>query len=307
MYFFKVLRPINLMIILFTMIGGAVHLFSTNTYQYIRFNTVDFGLLIFSTLLIAGAGNLINDYFDIKADRINKPSKLIIGKYIKKRWAILLHWIFNGVAVGISIYLSFKYQSLWFVFVYVVTGNLLWYYSTTLKKRAVYGNLVIAAMTALIPFLVILFFKVSNESNEAHSPYHSDTWSTDLNYKFLYLLALCAFLTNMAREIIKDIEDMKGDLAIQVKSLPMLIGENKAYWLAVLIAQMSGVACLISFIFFKNTFTVNDSIWIILVLCGVLNLLLFIFPLIKKTTIKHCSLLLKVSLFLGICSLYFSS
>ena len=80
MKFIKLLRPINLLIIVFTMIGGAYHISSTNYFQFIRFNAIDFGLLIFSTLLIAGAGNIINDYFDIKADRINKPKKIIIGK-----------------------------------------------------------------------------------------------------------------------------------------------------------------------------------------------------------------------------------
>ena len=306
MNFFKVLRPINLLIIIFTMIGGAVYLFSTNSYQYVRFNAFDYSLLIFSTLLIAGAGNIINDYFDIKADRINKPKAIIIGKYIKKRWAILSHWIFNGLAVAISIYLSVKYQTLWFVFIHVVSGNLLWFYSIRLKKKLIIGNIVVAMMTGLIPCLTIIFFKVSNETNNIFSPYHADSWSIFINYNLLYLLAFCAFILNFSREIIKDIEDMKGDKAIHVKSLPMVIGEQKAYWLAALIAQLSGTSCLLAFFYFKTAFTNELIIWVIFFVSGLVNLLLLLIPYIQTLTIKHASLLIKLTLFIGICALYFS-
>ena len=61
----------------------------------------DFFLIVFSTVLIAAAGNIINDYFDVRADRINKPEKLIITKYINRKWAILSHWVLNVIAFGI--------------------------------------------------------------------------------------------------------------------------------------------------------------------------------------------------------------
>jgi len=306
MHLLRVLRPINLAIIVFTMLGAAYFILSTNSYQFVRFHVIDFSLLIFSTILIAAAGNIINDYFDIKADRINKPDSLIIGKYIKKRWAILLHWIFNGVAVAISLYLSVKYESLWFIFIHVVSGNLLWFYSLKLKKKVIIGNIVIAIMTGIIPLLTVIFFKVSNESNSEFSPYHADTWSVFINYNLIYLVAVCAFFLNLSREIIKDIQDMKGDKEIQVKSLPMVIGEQKAYWLAAAIAQLSGIFCLIAFLYFKSTFTNEPIIWAIFFVSAGINSLLFLFPFIKKLTIKHCSQLIKVSLFIGICALYFS-
>ena len=306
MHLLRVLRPINLSIIVFTMLGAAYFVLSTNSYQFVRFHVIDFSLLIFSTILIAAAGNIINDYFDIKADRINKPGSLIIGKYIKKRWAILLHWIFNGVAVAISLYLSVKYESLWFIFIHVVSGNLLWFYSLKLKKKVISGNIVIAIMTGIIPLLTVIFFKVSNESNSTFSPYHADTWSVFINYNLIDLVAICAFFLNLSREIIKDIQDMKGDKEIQVKSLPMVIGEQKAYWLAAVIAQLSGIFCLIAFLYFKSTFTNEPIIWVIFFVSAGINSLLFLFPFIKTLTIKHCSLLIKVSLFIGICALYFS-
>jgi len=75
--------------------------------------SINFNLFIICTLLIAAAGNTINDYFDVRADLKNKPDQVVIGKKLKKRWAIILHWGFNALAFGISIFLSMYYQT-WF-------------------------------------------------------------------------------------------------------------------------------------------------------------------------------------------------
>ena len=121
-YLFQLIRPLNLVIIAFTM-------YSTRLFLYlyeVKFNAtifqksgeeIDFFLMVFSTLLIAAAGNMINDYFDVKADRVNKPEKLIITKYVKRRVAILNHWILNLIAFSIAIYLSARNNTLWYVFI----------------------------------------------------------------------------------------------------------------------------------------------------------------------------------------------
>ena len=263
-HFIRLIRPINLVIIMITMIGCAYYVHTTNYFQFVRFEPINFTLLIFSTVLIAAAGNIINDYFDIKADKINKPERVVIGKYIKKRWAIALHWIFNAFAVFISIYLSIYYQSLWFVFIQVVIVNLLWFYSLYFKKKILIGNFIIALMTGVIPILVVVFFKVSNESTQAFSPYHSSTWTIYIDYSYIYLLAICAFILNLGREIIKDIEDIEGDKKINVYSLPMHIGKKKALWIAIAICQLSFISCLIALLFFNNSFISNQLMWVIL-------------------------------------------
>ncbi len=108
MNFLKLIRITNLLIIILTMIGVADYLLVMHNYQKVNFNLTHYILLVFSTVLIAAAGNMINDYFDIKADRINKPDRLIVSKYIKKRWVIILHWSFNALAFLIGVYLSYQ-------------------------------------------------------------------------------------------------------------------------------------------------------------------------------------------------------
>ena len=139
-HFLRLIRISNLIIIALTMVGVAFYVLKNNYFLKVDFNYFDFGLLVFSKVIIAAAGNMINDYFDIKADRINKPEKLIISKYMKKRWAIVLHWGLNVVAVITSIYLSLKYNSLLFVFIHILSMNLLWFYSTYFKKKLFIGN-----------------------------------------------------------------------------------------------------------------------------------------------------------------------
>ena len=225
MYFIKLIRPINLAIIVLTMYGVRFYIRTVNYFQKIDDDQIDFFLLVFSTVLIAAAGNIINDYFDVKADRINKPEKLIITKHISRRWAILTHWTLNGIAFSIAIYLSIKYQSLWFVFIHLLSINALWFYSMLFKRKILTGNLLIAMLTALIPILVVIYYKVGNTYHLEHSEFNSDSWVAIIDFRVIYLLSIFAFIQNFAREIVKDAQDIEGDKLIYVKSLPMHIGQ----------------------------------------------------------------------------------
>ncbi|MBK6526503.1 MAG: UbiA family prenyltransferase [Crocinitomicaceae bacterium] len=102
----------------------------------------EFLTLVFSTLLIAAAGNIINDYFDVKADRINKPELLIIDKHIKRRWAIVFNWVFNSVGLLIAMYLGWKYDNWFMAIIPFVTINLLWFYSMYFKRTLILGNVI---------------------------------------------------------------------------------------------------------------------------------------------------------------------
>ncbi|MFN4950836.1 MAG: UbiA family prenyltransferase, partial [Flavobacteriales bacterium] len=100
MSFLRLIRISNLFIIAYTMYG----VWYTQTHNTIP--PYEFILFILFTVIVAGAGNAINDYFDVKSDRINKPEKIVIEKSIKRRWAIIIHWGFNVLALCLSIYLS---------------------------------------------------------------------------------------------------------------------------------------------------------------------------------------------------------
>jgi 4-hydroxybenzoate polyprenyltransferase len=306
-YFLKLIRAKNLLIILMTMIGVAFYLMKNNGFQKVDFHYLDYFLLIFSTMVIAAAGNVINDYFDVKADRINKPEKVIISKFMKPRWAILWHWTFNLIAFLIAVYLSVKYETLIFVFVHLLSINLLWFYSVQLKRKLVISNLIIAFLTALVPLLSIWFFKVLNESSIPFSPYREESWSTYLDYSFVYFLALCAFIQNFAREINKDIHDIQGDLVTHVKSLPMKIGKEKAAYLTIILIQIPLVLFVFGYYLF-DWFEVNKVTMILLLLSGAVNFTSALLYIIKKeSTLTWINHLMKWSMFFGLICLFSNS
>ena len=309
MHFFKLIRPINLAIIVLTMYGVRYYIQTVNYFQKIDDNAVDFFLLVFSTVLIAAAGNIINDYFDVKADRINKPEKLIITKHIKRRWAILIHWIFNGFAFAIALYLSTKYESLWFVFVHLISINTLWFYSMLFKRKVLIGNFMVAGLTALVPLLVVIYFKVGNSFHSQYSEFDSNSWIAIIDYKIIYLLAIFAFIQNFAREIVKDVQDVKGDELIYVKSLPMKIGQfNSLKIVSILLIILPLFYCYTSFSNLTELLGSSDFFVVTapFMAASVLNLiviaLIFIF---KSKHLKLYDALIKISMLIGVSATYY--
>ncbi|MFN5844566.1 MAG: UbiA family prenyltransferase, partial [Flavobacteriia bacterium] len=245
------------------------------------------------------------------ADRINKPEKLIITKHIKRRWAIVTHWTFNGIAFGIAVYLSILYSSLSFVFIHLISINTLWFYSMLFKRKALIGNILIAGLTSMVPLLTMVYFEAGNPSNLSHSEFEPETWGTiiDIDYRLIYVLMAFAFIQNLAREIIKDIQDVKGDELIYVQSLPMLIGQKNSMFL-------SGVLLLILPISFLCYLVVNLDKLIVdnrlsmdtipFALAALVNLILILIMIVNKVNrLKLYDALIKISMLLGVLATFY--
>lgn len=309
MYFLKLIRPVNLAIIVITMYGVRYYIRTVNYFQKVDDDNLDFFLLVFSTVLIAAAGNIINDYFDVKADRINKPEKLIITKHIKRRWAILTHWIFNGIAFSIAVYLSIRYQSLWFVFIHLLSINTLWFYSMLFKRKIIVGNLMVASLTALVPLLVMVYFKVGNSMHLKFSEFDPDSWVAIIDYKFVYLLAIFAFIQNLAREIVKDSQDIKGDKLIYAKSLPMVLGQKRALYLVCFLLMI--LPFFYGYISVDNLdMMIGTSGFLIetlpFLMVSILNLVVILLIFLHKSPkLKLYNYMIKISMLLGILATFY--
>jgi 4-hydroxybenzoate polyprenyltransferase len=200
------------------------------TNQLGEVQSLPFFLLVLSTIMIAAAGNIINDYFDVRADRINKPDRVIIGKYLKRRVAIATHWVINFFAFGIAVYLSWTYNTFWYLFVHLFSINLLWYYSTYFKRQFLIGNIIVAFLTALVPLLVGFYFYHLAQLNQvdlSESAYQNIDQFVGLK-NLILSIAIFAFLINLAREVVKDIEDMEGDKMLKSKTIPIVLGEKNS-------------------------------------------------------------------------------
>jgi len=286
------------------MYGTVYYVKRTSLFIGYSISWMDFVLLVFSTVLIAAAGNIINDYFDVKADRINKPEKLIITKHIKRRWAIVSHWSFNGVAFLIGIYLSIKYNTLSFVFIHLISINLLWFYSMYFKRKPLVGNIMIAFLTALVPILALLFMIYSpNDSNQLADP-SAFGWIMDYDFALIQFITFFAFVQNLAREILKDIQDIEGDKLIYVKSLPMVIGIKKTMVITFLLLALLPIFLMFLFLsqaYLSSSFIFNN--WTFLI-AGVINLFILILIITAKGNFKFYDRLIKISMLLGILSLF---
>lgn len=260
MSLFRLARPLNLAIMVLTMvclrywiIGNIMK--SANIGMEFQLTHLQFGILCLVVVLLAAAGNFINDYFDLKVDRINRPDRVIVGKDVKRRVAMILHQVLNIIAVGLTAFLCWKTKLWGGMLLTVLIATLLWWYSPILKKRAVIGNIVIALCAGLVPVWIAYFDIKTLEIRYTDMLLTSDVintmWYWMIGYGFF------AFILTLAREILKDIEDIEGDKTEHYHTLPINTSESFARYTATIILWVSFLAflCVISYYYMHDKTT----------------------------------------------------
>ncbi len=195
-------------------------------------------LLSLSSVFIAAAGYIINDYFDLDIDRINKPERAVIDKTIRRRSAILWHWALSGVGIAIGAYLSWKIKNVFVVLSDVACVLLLWFYSTTFKKKLLLGNILISFLTAWV--ILVLYLCEFRLHRFVNPDYHG---ALSRIYKFAIVYASFAFVISLVREVVKDMEDREGDSRYGRRTMPVVWGmpASKAFtaaWLLLLVLAL---------------------------------------------------------------------
>lgn len=206
-----------------------------------------FILVVASTVLLAASGYVINDYFDIRIDRINRPDSVIIGNKISRRTALFLHVLLTVTGVFIGLFLAYVARKENYALMYILIPAFLWYYSTTFKRHAVIGNLIISLLTALVPYVVVSIEFAMLARVHGADILQSDACSTAWFWTTGF--AFFAFITNLMREIIKDTEDLKGDKAVGCRTLPITIGVNYTKALVIMMVMGSLVALWLIYFF----------------------------------------------------------
>lgn len=297
--FFKLIRVENLLIIIITQ-WCIKYLVFAPINEFSKFTPVLFTISLLSTLLIAAAGYIINDYFDVKTDKINRPETVVIDVVIKRRWAVILHIIFNGIGLILGLYLAIKCHTLKLLMFQLLSILLLWFYSTHFKKQLLVGNIVVSLLTATIPLMPMVY--------EYYLAGGIDSLSSFLIGDFLKILVIIvlgysafAFLTSFAREVIKDMEDYKGDIQTGCKTMPIVWGiiTSKVVTFFVIVITI-GLLLLASLKFYKE-----KQFMAVYYILGVviLPLMILLIQTIRAKTskdFKMASLLLKFTMLFGI-------
>jgi len=190
----RLTRLWNLIIIGLAQYCTAGFLVSTDTLT-------DYRLLVLalSTILIAAGGYCINDYYDVKIDLINKPERVVVGKTLSRRATLLLHTLLNLAGISLGFILAWPIGVINFA-----SAFFLWLYSNALKRLPFVGNFLVALLTGLSILVV----------NILYAPSLAIVW----------VYALFALFMTLVREIIKDMEDLKGDGTFGRKTLPIVWG-----------------------------------------------------------------------------------
>jgi len=270
----RIFRWKNLLIILATQYLSAFCLIEGQMIDDLFKNT-DLLILSLSTIFIAAAGYVINDYYDIKIDYVNRPKRVVVGRFLKRRAILFLHAGLNALGVLGGLYLSWQIGLVNFM-----AAGLLWLYSNQLKRLPFWGNLSVALLTGLAVFVVYILFRQSLFLFAAYSFF--------------------AFFISLIREIIKDLEDIEGDRKFDCKTLPIVLGQRKTKIIIYLISVI--FILIVAFLLQKE-----PKFWYVLGgLTLMLGLLNFILGRADKTVdYANLSRLSKQIMILGLISMIF--
>lgn len=256
----RIVRMPNLLMVVATMylMRWSVIRPILGLYQIeLQVSEIAFLCLVLSTVLITAAGYVINDYHDVKADRINQPGRVVIDSHISRRTALLLHWLMNLAGVLLGGLFSIIYHVPWMILIFAGAPLLLWLYSVRLKHKLLVGNLAVSLLTGTVPLLVILFeYPLLSRAYSGLSGFFPDGIKALLFWVGSF--SFFAFMTNLIREIIKDAEDVTGDRESGSKTLPISWGYKAT---KIFIIALS----VLTLVFLGYFFLVHLTDWISLV------------------------------------------
>jgi len=197
--FLKLIRFPNLLIVAITQIFTAKFLVGISSHWGAVFTEYKLLFLVTSTVLITAGGYVINDYYDVKIDVVNKPSRLVVGRIMSRRITMFVHIVLTFAGLFIAQFLGMQ-----ILVIHFFAAFLLWLYSNKLKRVPFWGNFSVAFLTALAVFTVAVLYKT--------------------NYLPVLFYSVFAFFISLLREIIKDMEDVKGDKRFGCFTLPIKHG-----------------------------------------------------------------------------------
>lgn len=298
--FLKLIRYKNLLMVLLTVVLTKYAIINSlpsiaSDFQFI--------LLSISILCITASGYIINDVLDIKADKINKPTKVYVGETISKKHAVISYMALNLIGLIIGVYTSITKGNLEYSLFFIISVGLLYFYSKTFKRIAVIGNLVTSFLIALTLFIVYIF-EIENTDTATNLLDAITNFFTSISvtiYIFIYIIF--AFFMTFIREVIKDVEDMKGDYALKMNTLPILIGVKRTKNILLIISSL--VFIFILFILKEELLDAPILLWYTLFFV-VTPFAWFLYKLFNSETKKDfqsLSRLIKIIMFFGILSM----
>lgn len=297
MKYLKLIRYQNLLLLAFMQL-----LFR---YGFLKFQNIflslndwQYALLVLATVLIAAAGYIINDILDQETDYDNDKGNVIVGQLISEKTAYNLYFVLNIAGVGIGYYLASVIHKPSFAGAFIIISATLYMYATTLKQMLIIGNIIVALLLSFSVIIIGLFdlLPATYEGNQAEM---------GVMFSILIDYAVFAFIINLIREIVKDMEDVEGDYNNGMSTLPIAIGNKKTS----IIVSILGIIATLILLWYINSNLMSSKLYY----ASIYALLFVVAPLIfvvikilnakEKEEFHFISTILKWIIFFGILSI----
>ncbi|MEA1785559.1 geranylgeranylglycerol-phosphate geranylgeranyltransferase [Arenibacter sp. GZD96] len=217
---FSVVRGYNILMIVLAQYLASIYILAPSLpLREVVFDGHLFVIVLASALVIAG-GYIINNFYDAEKDLINKPTKTMLDRLVGQRIQLTTYFILNFLSVFLASYVSFRAVLFFSAYIFGI-----WFYSHKLKKIAFVGNFVSATL-AITPFFAVFVYYKNFET-------------------VIFVHAMFLFLLILAREMIKDLENMAGDLVQNYKTIPVLYGIKVSKQLITVLVTLTLVPALL--------------------------------------------------------------
>ncbi|QCE40558.1 geranylgeranylglycerol-phosphate geranylgeranyltransferase [Psychroserpens sp. NJDZ02] len=250
---FSVVRGYNILVIVMAQYLASIYIFASDKpLKQVLFD-VNLLMLVLATAAVIAGGYIINNFYDSEKDLINKPNKTHLDKLVSQNTKLSFYFVLNFSAVVMASYVSFKPVLFFSFYIFAI-----WFYSHKLKKIPIVGNVVSAILT-LTPFFVIFVYYYNFRS-------------------VIFVHATFLFLIIFIRELTKDLENIKGDLTLNYRTIPIVYGENTSKKI---------ITCLVILTLFPVYFLITKfdigEMYMYFYMCEIL-LITYILLLWKSTT-----------------------
>jgi 4-hydroxybenzoate polyprenyltransferase len=223
---FSVVRGYNILVIVIAQYLASVYIFAHD--KSVKSVLLDVNLLMLvlaSSATIAG-GYIINNFYDSEKDLINRPRKTMLDRLVSQNTKLSFYFVLNFLAVVFASYVSFRAVIFFALYIFAI-----WFYSHRLKKKPITGNIVSAILTVIPFFAIFIYYR---------------------NFELvIFAHAIFLFLLISMRELTKDLENLKGDLALNYRTIPVVYGEKLSKTMLTIMSVLTIVSAIALILIFK--------------------------------------------------------
>lgn len=302
--FFKLVRWPNLII-------TALMMYLVHRCLMQMESSAAFTLLVISMVLIQAGGYVINDIFDMEIDAINKPEKQIVGKVFTEKQCNLFYIVLTIIGLACALAASVMALGNKFITIFAcmaLLACLLYSYSSRYKKKLVIGNIIVSLSVAFAVFVPWLFEMIYISKHELLLITMQPLMRISLRFVLIY--TAFAFFMTLIREIVKDMQDVKGDGRSHCRTIPIVWGMKAAQ---IIVIVLSFVTCAMIWIAadyfnglgFKITYYMLYASWVFAFIVIINNLILITDKSLRtERQFRLQSMWLKISMLLGVLSMF---